>query len=184
MGRVTCSSHIPILADLIWASGAKSALEFGAGLYSTSLFVKLCDRVTSIETDLKWYTNISNLLGNKSNKKLMLLHVNEDMVLHYFSNSLVKYDIIFVDTVNKIRKRLVELSTQHTDNIVLHDSQLPQFKDITLEGFKKIVFSKCPIKYKNGTRPFTTLWTRDPVMARYFTMMKEESIYLRNSSIW
>lgn len=182
MGRVTCSSHLPILAELIRVSGAKRVLEFGAGLYSTPLLVKLCDSVTSIETHPIWYEKVKKLIG--ANSKLMFHHVEQNMVLHYYHNSLVKYDLVFVDTVNKIRKQLVELSVQCTDNIVLHDAQTPAFRNIVLKDYKKFVFTKCPIKYKNGSRPFTTLWSRNNAVITHFEKVCEEDIYLRNAAIW
>lgn len=182
MNHVTCSSHLPILAELVSIGTIKNVLEFGAGLYSTPFFLKWCNKVTSIETNNKWFTRLVKQLGDAIN--LDMHYVNQEMVLHYFSNSIVLYDLIFIDTVNKIRRDLVKSSIRCTSNIILHDSQLPFLNKIELKGYTKFVFCRCPIKYPNGKRPWTTLFTKEEIVKNHFKMTNELDLYKRHIAVW
>ncbi len=176
----TTSSHVPVLMEFLKVFRPRLVMEYGGGVFSTEIFLKSksCYSLTTLETHGKWcefirkrYSSFpGHLIAHFENKEL-LSYVKE------LRNGRLKYDLVFVDTQNKIRVPLIELSTKITDNIICHDTQAPFLKKIQIGGFQRINFVKPPCKYKNGKRPWTSLFTRNPEVYKHFTDIAEDSLY-------
>jgi len=171
----TTSSHMPVLMEFINRFHPKTVIEFGAGAFSTDVFVKNCKSVFSIETHAQWSAFIQRRFVKNNNFILKCIDVG--MVLHYVDNILTKYDLAFVDTQNKIRVSLIQASERFADTIICHDTQVPFLKNVIVKGYKRIMFTKAPFPYKNHTRPYTTLWTKREDVFNHFSTIDEMYLY-------
>lgn len=167
----TTSSHVPILLEYINTFKPESVLEFGGGAFSTGIFNKHIKNVTTVETHYEWSQFLKNRFPSK------IVYIEKTNVLHSVSHIVEKYDLVFVDTVNKLRRELVLASTKFTNTIILHDAQLPFLRKIRVVGFKRVNFKNFPHGYKNGSRPWTSIFTNDIEVYNYFSNIKESNLY-------
>jgi hypothetical protein len=171
----TTSSHMPVLLEYINKFHPESVIEYGAGAFSTDVFVKKCGSVFSIETHPQWSEFIRRRFAKYKNH--VIKHVDTEKVLRYVDTIGDNYDLAFVDTQNKIRVPLIQKSAMLADTIICHDTQVPFLKNVTVKGFDRIIFVKAPFLYKNKTRPYTTLWTKRKEVYEHFSSMNEVTLY-------
>ena len=171
----TTSSHVPILLEFINKFKPVSIIEFGGGIFSTSIFSKFCKHVTTVEHNAEWVLFLRKKFEGMQQVKI--LQMDSQTILHNFVNVLKKYDLSFIDTQNKVRASLIQLSTRFTDNIICHDAQAPFLKKIRVIGFKRVNFKQTPYKYKNGSRPWTSLFTKNKEVLNYFSGLDEKELY-------
>jgi len=171
----TTSSHMPVLMEFINRFHPKTVIEFGAGAFSTDVFVKNCKSVFSIETHAQWCDFVQRRFVKYSN--FIIKCVETGMVLHYVNNIITKYDVAFVDTQNKIRVPIIQAAERFADTIICHDTQVPFLKNVVVKGFKRVIFTKAPFPYKNKTRPYTTLWTKRIDVFNHFDSIDEKYLY-------
>jgi|GEM_PF-4439411 len=170
----TTSSHVPVLLEYIDKYAPRSVLEFGGGVFSTSIFSRHIDNITTIETHHEW----AEYLRGRFNHKVIFLE--KDMVMHHVEHIISRFDLVFIDTVNKLRRPLILSATKFTDTIICHDAQLPFLRKIRVVGFKRVDFKNPPFKYKNGLRPWTSLFTRDMKVYNYFVNYEESELYKKH----
>ena len=77
------ASHLPVLTALINTDKPKRVLEFGAGLYSTPLFLEKCEYVVSVEKNADWFQRIA------------IEYPNANLVTE--PPSIAGFDLIFID---------------------------------------------------------------------------------------
>jgi hypothetical protein len=122
-------SHIMILDCINKFKAINSVVEYGGGDFSTKFFktdLGLSD-VTTIETqDHDWYKHILEI---NSNTKWIPDH---DEVMRYARANNKRVDMVFLDTHQNLRYKLVPIVSEYTDIIILHDS------DTTLYNYHKI----------------------------------------------
>jgi hypothetical protein len=171
----TTSSHVPVLKEFINKFNPEKVIEFGAGAFSTGVFLESCKSVLSIETHIQWAEFIQRRFSSCSGYLIKRLDI--DKVLKYAKGIKEKYDISFVDTQNKIRVQLIQASAKFTDTIICHDTQVPFLKNVIVPGYERVMFTKAPFPYKNHTRPYTTLWTRREDVYTHFRTLDETQLY-------
>jgi len=176
----TCSSHMAIIIEFLKLVKPLRILEFGTGLFSTDVFLKNCDNVTSIETCREWHDLIKMRFCQYSDWKLKLI----ESPLNYLKKMRFKYGLIFIDTAELLRADLINESFKHADSIIVHDSQLHFMNKVNLpEIFKIIRFTKFPIKYKNfrkdaaDQRPWTSLISCNNTVINHFKNENENELY-------
>ena len=168
----TCSSHVPILLEVMEKFSPYRILEFGCGLFSTGTFLKYHVDLTSIEIgNFEWYSMIKRRFAGS--QKLNLVYEKE------FSTEILtklneEYDLIFIDCHTN-RTEVTNWAFNKSNIIICHDTQVHWVKGIKPDtGYSKIHFIKFPVKYKNhrkdafADRPWTTLFTKSAIMHKHF----------------
>lgn len=175
----TCSSHMPILIEFINNFTPNKILEFGSGYFSTKLFKDNCKRYTAIEiTSRIWYNEI--LKKYKADTWEYKFARDHDKALEYLYGT---YDLIFVDC-SEPRIKVVNPCFYHTENLIIHDTQLHWTKHIIVpEEFRVFKFTQFPVIYKYkrkdayAHRPWTTLFTSNKHVINYFDKVNEKNLY-------
>jgi hypothetical protein len=116
-------SHVPILEKIFeLVPTIKTVLEFGTGDYSTSFFMKRECKLLSVESQsYEWYEKMKQV-----NPNIKWIPDVKDLIDS--SEILGDFDLIFVDTIADLRWQLVEGLQNHTNIIVVHDSEQPFYQ--------------------------------------------------------
>lgn len=127
-------SHIMILEKVKQLTNFKNILEFGGGNYSTPYFMKIPgSKVTTIESQsYDWYLKVKEINPNT----LWMPDHNE--VLEYTKTQVSPKDLVFLDTHQDLRYKLVPIVCEYTQTIILHDSETTLYKyhEIQLDSKK------------------------------------------------
>jgi hypothetical protein len=117
-------SHTLLLDEIFRARSIKKVLEFGVGEYSTTFFER--DKginLTSIESEsFEWLTKMKDI------KPDIVWMPDLDEVLRWADNLAEMYDLIFIDTVNDIRWKLIDRLQKNTRIVVVHDTEQSNFQ--------------------------------------------------------
>jgi hypothetical protein len=157
----TCSSHMPVLIELLRTVPIASVIEFGSGVFSTQLFASKCQRFTSIESgDGSWFTYLQKRYANRTWELKMA--ATEALALA----EVKPCDLMFVD--GHFREAITLKAFTVCPLIVCHDSQYGwTFRIKVPPEFGRIDFTKFPTMYPNheldvlDDRPWTTVFASD-----------------------
>jgi len=129
------ATHIPVLIGLARLRAITSVLEFGAGHYSTKIFLnrrafpdlKVLD---SYETDQNWRHVMSDFTNGDSRAKLHF--VDGSMATALEAIDLENYDLIFVDDSESAAERVKTIKAlcarrPQSSLVVIHDYEVPEY---------------------------------------------------------
>jgi hypothetical protein len=123
------ATHIPILAAVSALANPKSITEFGAGDYSTAMFLNRSvfpdlNSLVSLENDETWYARMREMLGGDN--RLDLRQIRGDLS-HAVTEQLLAADLIFIDdSMAAIRKQtILAVGDKAPDGVpvVIHDAE-------------------------------------------------------------
>lgn len=129
------STHLPILIALSRVLSIKTVVEYGAGLFSTPLFLNrdVFPDVTTLvtcETAHGWRQTVLTETTAGA---------NQDRLVWYDGDALPDdtYDLVFADSATEEHKaNLIRLcSTARQKVVVVHDSEVPTYQE-PMRGFK------------------------------------------------
>lgn len=163
----TCSSHMPVLIELLRVFQPRRVREFGAGLFSTQLFAR-CAEFTSIEAgDGQWFDYLAKRYSDRKWNLKQVSTVAEALA------EVVPCDLLFND--GHYRELIAEKAFTCCPVIVCHDSQYDwAVKLAPPAGFYRIDFKHYPVMYKSheqgvhDDRPWTTIFTSNQEIVRHF----------------
>ena len=135
------ATHIPILAALSVVAGPKRITEFGAGDYSTALFLdrsvfpKL-ETLVSLENDAAWYERVREKMGADS--RLDLRNIQGELC-HVVTQQLLTTDIVFVDdSAFHVRNRTIAAVGKLAPAgvpVVVHDAEYVRTRMVIRHAF-------------------------------------------------
>ena len=135
-------THYPVLAELINKFKIQNVLEFGAGNYSTGLFVENCSKVLSIEMqNIEWFEKVKEKFIDNIDSGLLTIKC----ILDYDGLSSIEYlntipnnkfDMVFIDGAGESRYNCANYAKSITDIIVCHDTEYPGYhwENIIIDG--------------------------------------------------
>lgn len=144
------ATHLPVFELLFRRHRIKSVLEFGCGMFSTTMFVNAGCNVTSIEMqNQSWYDKIKAELPTVDLRLALGPMEWEKEPLKD------RYDLIFVDGHGDSRPECLMWAKDHTDLIVAHDTEHSYYcwDRADMSGFTKTVHDELS--------PWTTVWERE-----------------------
>ncbi len=115
-------SHVPVLKAILAQDKPKTVLEFGAGLFSTPLFLERPElvRLVSIETDTGW----RDLMRRKCEDPRLVIREELDVDPRDF-------DLVFIDNGSNLNQRLQTIVLVLQDDhplTVIHDADIPEYQ--------------------------------------------------------
>lgn len=113
------ATHLPILRRF----KPKRVLEFGAGFYSTALFLSMpkLERLVSVETDPKWRTRLREEYSDPRWELTTKHHEPKD------------FDLVLIDdgtTIGERCKTIRWVLGQEHPRVVIHDAETPDYREI------------------------------------------------------
>lgn len=123
-------SFIPALEP--YGAFARSVVEWGAGLYSTGLFLDRkrfphLETLKSYENDFGWYLACQSWFG--TDKRWTAIGANTDEVMRQSRADDRMYDLAFVDGID--RHECMQLALDHASVVALHDVEVPAVMEHT-----------------------------------------------------
>lgn len=121
------ASHLPILRRLLIRHRPERILEYGAGMYSTPLFLAqdTVQRVVSIEPDPEWRRKVA--LGVDDSR--LTLRPDNNVTPSAFDLVFIDCGVRESDRVPVIRE---VLSSEHP-LVVIHDAEVPAYAEVIEE---------------------------------------------------
>lgn len=125
------ATHIPVLAAVSVLANPKNITEFGAGGYSTPLFLNRSvfpnlNSIVSLENDETWYARMRGMLGG--DQRLDLRYIQGDLSLAV-TQQLLTTDLVFIDdSASAIRKHTILAVGEKAPAgvpVVIHDADYP-----------------------------------------------------------
>lgn len=130
------ATHVPVLVALALLVRPRRILEFGSGVYSTSLFLDAAifpdtESVTVLENDAEWYARLQKVHGD--DPRLHAVRVEGTMAQTAGTLDCTKYNLIFVDdsTSEQLRANTIAVLSSQAGNghpIVIHDFQVKKYR--------------------------------------------------------
>jgi len=148
-------SHIPTFDRIFAKNNIKTVLEFGGGDHSTPYFIEKGCTVHSIEMQSEeWYNHIVE----RNPTAMVELALGKDAWKEIFDGSFNDhYDLIFVDGHLDSRPECANWAKNHTDIIVLHDTEAHCY------GWQRLELSDW-IKYEDTeNHPQTQVYSRNDI---------------------
>jgi predicted O-methyltransferase YrrM len=147
---------IPVLVGLAQIFHPRRVLEYGAGMYSTPLFLNLAvfpsiERLTSCETNRDWVRKIQNieLVGG------------DERLLWWYDNSARpdddENDLVLVDSESETGKIEIikKCGLMREGLVIIHDTDHGPYAEAVRNSFKRFVMF-------DGHNPWTTIaWNRE-----------------------
>lgn len=169
MSERTCSSHVPILTELLGKLMPRRVLEIGSGNYSTTLLHSRAAELTTIEIGNRaWYQLISEALKPRPGWRYDFFESGAPVLRWLESLTAASFDLVFVDGPGD-RWEYVNRVFKLAPLIVVHDSQhLWRDRIEAPEGFERYDFTKFPEMYGHpdpahyyDDRPWTTVYSSE-----------------------
>ena len=149
-------SHIPTFDRIFAKNKIKTVLEFGGGDHSTPYFIEKGCTVHSIEMQSEeWYNHI---VERNPTAKVSLMLGKDMWSKDYFKDVFEdRYDLIFVDGHLDSRPECANWAKDHTDIIVLHDTEAHCY------GWQRLELNDW-IKYEDTeNHPQTQVYSRNDI---------------------
>jgi hypothetical protein len=144
------ASHYPVLIALGRVLPVRRIIEFGAGLFSTPLFLDqrvfpLCEEVLSYEDDAHWIKNVRNVVGTDKRSSLRVAKT-PSIVEEVKENYLDTFSLVFVDNASKIEDRAITIQTiaricLRRTVVLVHDYEIENYRNMAT-SFKYQIRSK------------------------------------------
>ena len=177
--NATCSSHMPILLAFIEKFKPKKIIEFGSGYFSTKVFRDNCEKFKAVEITSRIWFNIISKKYKREGWEYKLARTHKEAMDELYGT----FDLIFVDC-SEPRIEITNASFYHTENLIVHDTQLYWTKKINVPNtFRIFKFKQFPVVYTYkrkdafAHRPWTTLFTSNREVIKYFKQLDEKSLY-------
>jgi hypothetical protein len=134
-------THLPVLQSILEVFAPRGILELGAGKVSTLLFHQYGNKVLSIETNERWFQELTGTLPARENFSLIhhdLRPITErtriDAIPHEVKEDCVRYyralmaqnpelDFLFIDHVSGLRAFTLAALYLDFDFVVYHDAE-------------------------------------------------------------
>lgn len=130
------ATHVPVLIALALLVRPRRILEFGSGVFSTSLFLDAAifpdtESVTVLENDAAWYARLQKVHGH--DPRLHAVHVEGTMAQAAETIDCTRHDLIFVDDSTSEQQRantITALSSQAGNGhpVVIHDFDVKKYR--------------------------------------------------------
>lgn len=140
-GLLDPGTCLPVLEAICHVYQIDTALEFGAGLWSTFCLTRNCKSVTSIEDVKDWCDVVKNNYSHRGN--LNVIHWTNPMN-EYLKTTDQSYDLIFVDGNDRVQ--CLNDSIDRAPIIVCHDTHQPamNWKDAKIPStYKQLSYIGC-----------------------------------------
>lgn len=154
------STHIPVLEAAIEFIKPKTAIEFGPGNYSTSLFADSCNVFMTVEMQSTgWFDKIHSEYADHDNVSVISsISPHEFMYLKYPENP----DIVFVDGHGDSRPGVINFFGGKCDTIITHDSEEAGY------GWHRVNLPPDYVEYTVKKYPvYTTVYTKNTQLIDY-----------------
>lgn len=146
-------THAPVLEALARTFTIRSVLEFGAGIYSTPLFLSDAypdlERLVTVETDPSWANHAWNDPRHDVRLYQSELQTFDDIGKEWF-------DLAFVDGEMRSRARTAKLIEANASMVVLHDAEE--------RYYRTGLFGYLHVSLFDGVVPWTAVATNDETL--------------------
>lgn len=116
-------SHLTVIEELKKIINFKTILEFGGGDFSTKYFKANNLSVTTIESQYEeWFKKLKEINSDT------FWIPDHNKVIEYAQGYKGPVDIVFLDTHQDLRYKLVPIVLKYTDHVILHDSETSLYK--------------------------------------------------------
>ena len=182
------ATHVPVLIGLAKLRRITSVLEFGAGDYSTKIFLNRktfpdLKLLHTYETDESWRNAIKQLTNNDS--RVSLHFVAGSMADAVDTIRLADYDLIFVDDSHSAEERVRTIDAlcerrPQSSLVVIHDYEVPAY----IRGSR-------PFRYRYSFKAFNpetgVVWESGKQLRESFKridrIMKEHAQYIQPDDV-
>jgi len=182
------ATHIPVLIGLARLRAITSVLEFGAGHYSTKIFLnrrafpdlKVLD---SYETDQNWRLVMSDVTNSDSRASLHF--VDGSMATAFEAIDLENYDLIFVDDSESAAERVKTIKAlcarrPQSSLVVIHDYEVPEYikgAQVFRYRFSFRAFNpETGVVWERGSRIRETFKQIDRVIKRHAQQLEPDDV--------
>lgn len=142
------ATHLPLLKRLDSHYPIRNIVEFGAGHYSTPLFLDrryfpLVEKLVSFETDKGWYDSMKTAFVDD---RLFLIYEEKSLHEQVTPFLFLGCDLVFVDNGNRASERvqvLEELNTlQPASLVVVHDYDVREYQHATRDFPLRLAYTE------------------------------------------
>lgn len=140
-GLLDPGTCLPVLEAICHVYEIDTAVEFGAGLWSTFCLTRNCKSVISIENVKEWCDVVKNEYNHRNN--LDVIHWTKPMN-EYLKTTDKSFDLIFIDGENRVQ--CLNDSINRAPIIVCHDTHqaVLNWKDANIpDSYKQLTYIGC-----------------------------------------
>ncbi len=140
-GLLDPGTCLPVIEAVCHVFEVNTALEFGAGIWSTFSLTRNCKSVTSIENIEDWVDVVKENYSHKDN--LEVVHWNNPMN-DYLKKNNTNFDLIFIDGEDRVE--CLNDSINRSPIIVCHDTHAVKMewnRAIIPHYYKQLTYTGC-----------------------------------------
>jgi len=171
-------THIPILKALAKAIEIRSVIEFGAGRFSTPLFLDraafpLLERLVSIETDKTWAAEAFS--AGDPRHVVHLCASEPDAVQSYIGR---RFDLALVDGPLDSRPEIIAAAWTLAPITAVHDAEERPINKAVMDSFR-FVYLFAPWRdpgEKEHPEPWTALCADDEAASRLLASIRPDAV--------